>query len=197
MSSHMTGTPSFSIDEPWSMEDFEKCVSLILKAKHHGKFDAVKLRVHHLESANMSAGQSSAMNDAAKRLREELPETVEASGYTGDMTSLMMGVPMASNHAGWTLPDFSEDPPDLPAGIQSVEQWGRCLVTFGKYNRAKTYSQIAQEKVDGVPSYRNFLFSHYASGSAQLRDLVHYLKAVGLQAKGPVIPGTTIPREFT
>ena len=47
-------------------------------------------------------------------------------------------------------------------------------------------------------SYRAYLFSHEASGSAMLRDLVAYLRAAGFQGETtnkPVIPGTQIVRE--
>lgn len=109
-----------------------------------------------------------------------------------------VGVPMPSNAP------LQTGPPAMPAGITDVTQWGRTSITFGKFKGKRNYLSLFNSTDPDDKQHKSWLVSHYANGSAQLRDLVEYLKEKGDDAtismttgQTVVIPGTTIVRRFT
>ena len=204
----------------WSVGDFDQCVSLIVKAKQRpGAFEDVMRRVDRIQSGHQSDALASGladgdyalcdevsrmvpysspggMSDAAKRQRE-LDEYSMASGVSSDAAVYTSHVPKSppymvpgTHHEGSS--------PTLPPGVVSLLDWGEYKVPFGKFKMLKRYHEVLNEPTFEMISYRAYLFSHEASGSAQLRDLVAYLRACGLtgakERQAPVIPGTHIER---
>lgn len=82
----------------------------------------------------------------------------------------------------------------LPEGIASHYQWGRTLITFGKYEKKMSYAEFV---ASGDTEYIDYLCSHYSSTSSpQFKDLVMYLRAV-CQKPAPVAgyyPGSVAAR---
>ena len=204
----------------WSVGDFDQCVSLIVKAKQRpGAFEDVMRRVDRIQSGHHSDALASGladgdyalcdevsrmvpysspggMSDAAKRQRE-LDEYSMVSGVSSDAAVYTSHVPKSPPYMvpGTHLEKSS---PTLPSGVVSLLDWGEYKVPFGKYKMLKRYHEVLNEPTIEMISYRAYLFSHEASGSAQLRDLVAYLRACGLtgakERQAPVIPGTHIER---
>eukprot|EP00435_Cladocopium_sp_Y103_P016717 s4408_g4.t1 len=109
----------------------------------------------------------------------------------------MSSVPMPKH--GMMPSAFIDDAekPELPPGITTVEHWGSCLVSFGKYENKKKYREIAFGSSQEISGYRAYLFAHFENGSARLRDLVLYMRAAGVDPDcGCKIPGTSFTRRF-
>lgn len=185
----------------WTVEDFNVCVNLVHKARQHGAFQAVMERVQALEQSTSSETGLvvSSMTDASKRRCEEEPprEVVVpySSGYSGGSGMSSNPMPKSGSPVSMMMPSPEDE--ELPPGIVSVEHWGRCLVPFGKFENRKVYREIAFGHSEEIRSYRSYLFAHFSSGSAKLRDLVLYMKAAGVDAdEGAKIPGTSVTQKF-
>ncbi len=172
------------------------------KAQQHGVLD----RLFSLVSGTSPEPPSMAMSEATKRLRD--PEPL-VSGYestavptpmpSSAMSALITQPAMSKTTPGvldFSMADFSKLPPDL----KSMDQWSKCLVSFGKYKNKKSYAQIYLDPDDD--EYKVWLFRHFSTGSAGLIDLVNFLKAMNVPAQleaksqSPVIPGSNVPRQF-
>ena len=135
----------------------------------------------------LSAGSTGAMTDGSKRQAEDAgiedPEWetgsqfLEPIGGLGELATRAL----------------------LPAGVSSMEMWGRTKFAFGKYEKEKkSYKAI----FEGEPSYvgwcRKHLTEETAKGAAL--DWSRYVKArdmVDCKASSvPFYAGTTIRREF-
>ena len=206
----------------WTLREFDQCVALVEKARRLGVYENVLSRVKRMEAGHHSEFMASgladgdlagidfmesarvdgAMTDAAKRRGDTLedspaPKTVmsKASPYASPYASPSGGIPPPMPLYGGTSVEMHMSP--LPPGIASVHQWGEYLVSFGKYAKKKKYVEILTGTADEFVSYRKYLLSHYNAGSAQLRDLVDYMKACGYHGESDdrlCIPGTHIAR---
>ena len=201
--------PSPQVKAPWTVDDFDMCVTLVTKARYHRVFDNVMNRVNRIENGTqthfaacgLSDGDyagclemgkgAGAMTDASKRLRGD-NDIGTGSTYAGyAVAEMSTPMPLGSR----LIPETAV----LPPGVASLQDWGEYKVAFGKYKKIKTYREIYEVVTEEARDYRKYLFSHYESGSPQLRDLVHYLRAMGYGRDqqvytGPVIPGTSITR---
>lgn len=202
--------PTPFVKSPWTVQDFDACVELVVKARHHHVFENVMNRVHRIENGTqthfaacglsdgdyagcveMTGGGVGAMSDASKRLRSD--DDGKPSVYEDGYVVAELPTPMPTKHH--LIPDTAV----LPPGVPSLADWGDYKVAFGKYKHLKTYRDVNQEMSEDMKNYRRYLFSHYNSGSSLLKDLVNYLKAMGRTPgddplMGPVIPGTSIAR---
>lgn len=178
----------------WTDADQQECLRLMYKARDCGTLPALMKHVMEAEKGwdyIPSASTRGAMNDASKRLREnESPKSYAAHGG-------VVPVPMPS--AASTQLCVSK----LPPGVKNVEEWGRNMVSFGKYMGKRSYASIYQSDEDDVISYKRWLMAHYAKGSPQLRDLVDYLTEMKDRVvvstgsdQGVLIPGTNIQRRL-
>jgi len=132
-----------------------------------------------------------AMNDASKRQREE--ETLTSYSKMG----YGLPIPLPSAAAAMT------EVPKLPAGVSSMEDWGRNLITFGKFKGKRSYASLRTSVGKEDVEYKKWLQAHYTNGSPQLRDLVEYLIAMkdrtmvaAGDSQGVMIPGTDVPRRY-
>lgn len=116
------------------------------------------------ESAGISRAESSewsaapdpgAMFDASQRLRSSSLHCRVAASSPGRQCHPM---PLCR-------PD-----PASPTGIRDMTQWGRALISFGKF-KGKRGLRPSTKSDD-----RQYKTCHYAQGLPQLRDLVDYLK---------------------
>ena len=96
--------------------------------------------------------------------------------------------------------DERPGPVDLPQGIESLEMWGKTLISFGQYKGKYSYYEVATDK--SLWDYRKWVRSHInqrTSKGAPL-DFAMYLRAHdarhGPAKQLPVIPGTSIARTF-
>ena len=182
----------------WTSDDFNVCVNLVSKARQHGVYDAVIERVKQLEEQSFPMASTS-MTDAPKRRCEYDPPREKVATYSSmpedDVPTT--SVPMPKCGMMPSIYTESEEISSLPPGISSVEHWGRSLVSFGKYENKKTYHEIAFNNSEDIKGYRAYLFGHFESESARLRDLVLYMKAAGFDPdRRCKIPGTSINRKF-
>ena len=204
----------------WSVDEFDQCVSLILKAKQRpGAFESVMKRVDRIQTGQHGDALASGLADGDYAECDEMLRTVAFSSPGGmsdaakrqrDLDEYSMVSGMSSEAAGYTMP-APKSPPytktgyhhgiesnTLPPGVVSLIDWGEYKVSFGKFKMLKRYHEVLTERTEEMDSYRTYLFSHEASGSAHLRDLVAYLRACGCTGAksrhSPVIPGTQIER---
>ena len=202
----------------WTLLEFDQCVALVEKARRLGVYENVLNRVKRMEAGyhcdfmangladgdlagidfTESARVEGAMTDAAKRrgdTLEDSPAPKTAMSKASPYASPSGGIPPHMPLYGGTNVEMHMS--QLPPGVASVHQWGEYLVAFGKYAKKKKYVEILTGTADEFVSYRKYLLSHYNAGSAQLRDLVNYMKACGFKDETddrPCIPGTHIPR---
>ena len=198
----MSGSNVYAETESWdvvsddlSATEASQALMLIGKARRCGKFAELMQAVTEEEMKLALTLENQGMSDSSKRLRDD-PSTpqvnvhVKLQGYGSSSDEHVHGVPM---------PPSSEDVL-LPPAINSVAHWGMTVVTFGKYHKVKTYADILKDNSDDMVGYKKYLFDHFNHGSAQLRDLVSYLKACNYDPygpkQGPVIPGAKIVRTF-
>ena len=145
---------------PWSIDDHDRCVELVLRARQRGAFDLVMNRVRRVEEglqADLAAvgltdgdyakcdeicakgiSGHGAMTDASKRSHaavdlDENDDDVETQGYVMPQPS---SPPMS--HDQYEVPVKVTFPP----GVQSLQEWGSFKVTFGKFKGKKSYYQV-------------------------------------------------------
>ena len=208
------------LEVKWTTEDFDRCVDLIVKAKQRpGAFESVMTRVNRIEAGHhgefLACGLADGdyaecdefvkphppiftggMSDASKRQRES-DEFSMSSGVPSDAAGYTIAAPKTPPFVTTDIPRVMV-PQTLPPGVASIGEWGDYKVAFGKFKKIKCYKDVLNEQTAEMASYRAYLISHEASGSAMLRDLVAYLRAAGFQGEKtnkPVIPGTHIVRE--
>lgn len=177
----------------WTDADQQECLRLMYKARDCGTLPALVKHVMEVGTEwSFIPSDSGAMNDASKRLREEEPQQSPYAARGG-----MPPVPLPSG----AKETFSV--PKLPPGVKSLDEWGRNMVSFGKFMGKQSYASMHQSKDDEIISYKKWLASHYSKGSPQLRDLVDYLTemkdctmvSTGSD-QGVLIPGTNIQRRL-
>ena len=85
-------------------------------------------------------------------------------------------------------------PGKLPAGVLSVESWGRTLCTLPKFKTSKlSYAEMAQSTTTEVVQYLKWILENRDAGKGpKVVDLADYLIAVGWrESKAAVlIPGS-------
>ena len=184
---------------PWTVAEDQECRRLMAKAYDHGVLDGLVLDVKSKSSWDVVDPVSSlqmnvgSMTDASKRLRENDQKDACGAYVAREVTPPMVGLPTMM------VP--------LPPGVQSYDHWGTCRITFGKLKKKSTYHELLMAKDPDAISYKAWLANHYAGGSAELKDLVNYMKAlndptvvehmpVSIDQKPVYIPGTQVRREF-
>ena len=204
----------------WTPED-EWALSLLtqkrMNADTTGSFGPPSLP----EKGGYGLKTAGAMRDGSKRRLVADSETsaeweqVDASGpassYAGrvrpDDTALEEAIiaaldasPVIGAAAAQEAADDSQGPVDLPQGIDSLEMWGKTMISFGQYKGKYSYIEVATDK--SLWDYRKWVRSHInqrTSKGAPL-DFSRYLKAYdarrGATKQVPLIPGTSIARTF-
>ena len=67
---------------------------------------------------------------------------------------------------------------ELPAGVTSMDEWGRNILTWGKFKKhGWTYSELCSDPSSEVCDYRDWICSHRHTGSSHLQDLAKYILA--------------------
>ena len=189
-------------------------MDLVLRARVRGSFADVLTRVKRIEDGTQASyaasgladgdyhlcdemlSGSAAMTDAPKRLRSHSDEE-EVLGYV----KVEHSKPGA--FAGYTpgmnaVAGASSQTP-LPAGISSIDEWGRNRVQFGKFKGKKTYLEVATEETPEMIGYRAYLKSHQHSGPPTVQDLASFVVALEEMhgaKQMPKIPGTNIKRSM-
>ena len=128
---------------------------------------------------------SGAMHDASKRRRDETPEQAQ------------IPVLPLNKATSKCEPASHSDAVKLPEGIDSVEQWGRTVLSAGKF-AADGMSQTSSKQE--ISSYCEKMLSWQSRQdlSAPFRDFIEYLKAYYAQ-KAPqhgYLPGSRIARQL-
>ena len=99
--------------------------------------------------------------------------------------------------------DTSSPVPPLPPGIKSVEDWGKTVITFGRYkNKDMSYTDLLGSAEEKDKKYIMWILSRSASAEGQHKDLCNYLEhrcavdTYGSASDVPIIPGTHKIREM-
>lgn len=135
-----------------------------------------------------------AMTDASKRRATEL-KVFENFDSEWDSGPFCGGSPTAPSPA---VVEFLEAP-ELPDGVQTMEEWGRTQFAFGKYyKQVMSYAKAYKEDSAYVAWSRNHLIEPKSAGASL--DWGKYVRARDMVEKrlekGPFYSGTTIRREF-
>ena len=158
--------------ESWSIEDEKQLQALMAK----------KVVVQN-------GAKGGAMNDGSKR-RYVDEESV------GSMDNPWIEVTEKSH----LRVDYTSVELDMPPGINSLEQWGRTVISFGKYAEANvTYNEVLTDPQ--YAGYRKWCKSHlttHTAGKVAL-DFAKYRDAYEKKSNkdsGLLIPGTEVERRF-
>ena len=177
-------------DQVFLPQEQDECARLILKARRLGAWKSVWQQVIDAEDLihdgpePTNRSPSGTMSDGSKRLHDE-----HYHGYTSAGTTYLAGLenevpgPMPSSSGGKSkvvLPEAL-----LPPGISSLDQWGQCYMSFGKFKDVKTYREVFESKDESMAGYRKFCISHCESGSAGLKDFVHYMNCLLYTSPSP------------
>ena len=158
--------------ESWSIEEEKQLQALMAK-----------------KVVAQSGARGGAMNDGSKRryVDEESVGSVDTPWI--EVTD--------GNHL---KVDYTSVELDLPPGITSLEQWGRTVLSFGKYAEANvTYNEVMTD-----PQYSGYLkwckshLSVHTAGKVAM-DFVKYRSAYEKKSNkdsGLLIPGTNVERRF-
>lgn len=143
---------------------------------------------------NMTAGS---MSDASKRLRGSSPSSDDGDNVSG--FSVVHATP--SKHPTGSkqepVPPRASKKIDLPAGVESLEQWGKTVRTMPKVKKeAPTYHEIATW--ESYEEYRDWVLSHGTSKGPVCLDLHNYLRACGCAATitGEKYPDSNVVRKY-
>ena len=134
------------------------------------------------------------MTDASKRrLTDEGWEAVIEENYVFSSLTPPPYPQAGSSHGREFENDLAEFP--LPAGVRSMEEWGKTLFTFGSHKAAgASYEEVAAnpEKRD----YVKWSLSHLKTSSGGPQDWFRYLRNRQVQDRrgGSVIEGTDMVR---
>ncbi|CAK9107745.1 unnamed protein product [Durusdinium trenchii] len=89
----------------------------------------------------------------------------------------------------------------LPSGVNSMEEWGRTLVTAGKFEKHEiSYSELASSSETSKVKYVQWMI--HQSGRSDLspvvQDMADYFVANAREKEGhgPCIPGSSVVRKF-
>ena len=89
----------------------------------------------------------------------------------------------------------------LPSGVSSMEEWGRTLVTAGKFEKHEiSYSELASSSETSKVKYVQWMINQ--SGRSDLspvvQDMADYFVANAREKEGhgPCIPGSSAVRKF-
>ena len=130
-----------------------------------------------------------AMTDASKRKADDFGFELEPS-WGDELHHFETGV----MHEQTVIHEL------LPAGITSLEQWGRTQFAFGKFLTKKVnYKSI----YDGDEGYTSWSRSHLTESSSKgpALDWARYVRAMDMARNkllgGPMYAGTSVRREFT
>ena len=89
----------------------------------------------------------------------------------------------------------------LPSGVSSMEEWGRTLVTAGKFEKHEiSYSELASSSETSKVKYVQWMI--HQSGRSDLspvvQDMADYFVANAREKEGhgPCIPGSSVVRKF-
>lgn len=135
---------------------------------------------------------------------EEEADSVEGGGHTfTELESQMTPYHMSHSTLPPTLaPDLidSSELPAFPRGVSTLDMWGDTVIAFGQYAKAnKTYHELWNSSDPQCQSYIRWCQSRSKSAKGQLLDLCNYLihvEAIHPSMQGPVIPGTSLVRQF-
>ena len=204
VSSAMSSGPSIHASSDhvqWSFEEEAACRSLMGKAYEVGRLDELVADVKSAHSWDAiedlpqnSNSYAGAMKDASKKLCESEP-------LPSNLGSMIPGP--ASTTVTVEAP--GQLPMNLPPGVASLSQWGKCLIAFGKFKRRATYESLAMN--EGQGQYKTWLANHYRNGSPEHRDLVHYLHCTNdphimkatiqtTMSQAVIVPGSKVERIF-
>ncbi|CAK9065318.1 Copia protein [Durusdinium trenchii] len=178
--------------------EMEECTRLMVKARAAGAWPALMQRLTDIEDINAdlawSGSSAGTMGDGSKRLRDDARGGKPQDVYWSPVEPLVPPpMPAAALPTGSGYPVESL----FPDGITSVDQWGATMFSFGKFKGTRSYEEVANSASSEMSSYRAFCTSHFATGSAGLKDFVKYLKARNMgDRSNVVIPGSHVPRVF-
>ena len=88
--------------------------------------------------------------------------------------------------------DECQGPVDLPQGIDSLDMWGKTMISFGQYKGKYSCQEVATDKT--LWDYRKWVRTHInqRTGKGAALDVAKYLKAHdarhGQVKQMPVIP---------
>ena len=193
------------IKDEWSSTEMSQTVMLVTKARRLGVMDNVMKTVYQEELlCAQNAMMAGSMDDSAKRLRD----ASSGDGYASSVTTSKVYTAPPCDTWSHRVPmptavGSAEVMPlngvILPEGVISMDEWGRSMVSFGKFKGKKCYYEILMDNGEEMMGYKKYLYDHHGHGSSQLRDLTAFLMASGYQhgkSQRPMIPGTSIVREF-
>ena len=86
--------------------------------------------------------------------------------------------------------------PVLPAGINSLEEWGRTIITWGKAAYNKQYKDIQAETTTENRSYKEWVLRQKTLNSPFVKDVQDYLLACDGPVKKVYFAGTTTVRKL-
>ncbi|CAK9014694.1 Putative transposon protein, partial [Durusdinium trenchii] len=160
-----------------------------------GAWDAIMHRVRDAEDLALdeawSPSLSGSMSDGSKRLREDRAPSTPVT-YGSGYTTADPPMPSEKNLIASPSPGG-----ELPHGVSTITQWGKTVVSFGKYKGSKSYAEMFESTSEDLASYRSYCQSHYQSGSPALRDLVDYFRTLRPErVKGRVGRGDRVGRGF-
>lgn len=183
-----------SVTDDWNSNDMKIAVAVMVKARLHGLQEQV-LQTVDAEYLRITSATTHSMNDSSKRLRDD--------PVAGPHASIRTYAASASGGVSPPMPSSGQLPmapsqPSLPEGVNTMEDWGRCYVTFGKLKNKSSYKEVLKDCGEEMMGYKKYLWSHRHSGSPGLVDLVNYLIAneCDFQENSVTIPGTKIVRNF-
>lgn len=133
-----------------------------------------------------------AMTDAPKRRLTEGPIPSESPALTRQMPIPKTSAKGAQSH-GYEHP--------LPAGVTSMEMWGRTIIDYGKLaKRGITYEELATSVDSELLNYQRWLRSQKGreNFSPLMKDLINYLLRFQAEHEGSAssYPDSSVPRRL-
>lgn len=178
-----------------SSEDRDQLLRLLKSLQDSGQLTGL-LNELQSQASTSGATTSGAMHDGSKRRLDDSWQ--EVSSVESDGVDSQDGVPP---HAK------KDDEPKFPPAIESVEHWGKTLLTTPRFQKLHlSYAQIvAKAKEDWANGgsekrdYLKWVFDNPNSNSAKINDFSRYLRFIkwGGSSKPEVyFPGSVEARRF-
>ena len=146
-----------------------------------------------------------AMTDGSKRREVDDPGPSHKRPVPAYDHGNVFPVPMApqtSSMAFTALESMTKNPlPSLPAGVLSMDEWGRSVIQFGKFKHDyMSYEELRISQQPRMKDYVKWCRARSKTADGQLKDLISYFEAVDCLARkepessGPFVPGTDCRR---
>ena len=150
----------------WTQKDADQLRELVRKAWENG----LQVENEIVDAEFQVIETKGAMTDATKR------RLAESGPSASDESSTMKPYAPSSAPAAPFNQEVNTMPQPVPTGVNSIDDWGRTVISFGKYRyQHMSYYEMMTSKDPDHVSYVKWAMARHQSSDGALHDLTSYI----------------------